>query len=90
MMWVTSHTRPDVSYETCVMSNTGKHPSVKMLHDANKALTKLKSKKVNLRFPMLGRPENLKVIAYSDASHNSLPDGSSQGSYAIFFEGREW
>ena len=22
MMWVTSHTRPDVSYETCVMSNT--------------------------------------------------------------------
>ena len=54
MMWVKSHTRPDVSYETCVMSNTGKHPSVKMLHDANKALIKLKFAKVILKILHLG------------------------------------
>ena len=46
MMWVVSQTRPDLSFETCVMSNTDKHPSVKMLHEANKAVFKLKSKRV--------------------------------------------
>ena len=31
MMWVTSQTRPDLSFETCVMSNDGKHPTVKRI-----------------------------------------------------------
>ena len=87
MLWVSSQTRPDLSYETCIMSNTGNKPTMKMIHDANKALTKLKSKKVKIKFPMLGRPENLKVISHSDASHNNLPDGSSQGGYVTFLMG---
>ena len=28
MLWVSSQTRPDISYETCLMSNTGKHPTI--------------------------------------------------------------
>ena len=87
MLWVSSQSRLDMSYETCMMSNTGKKPTMNKIHEANKALIKLKSKKVKVRFPMLGRPENLKVIAYSDASHNSLPDGSSQGGYVVFLKG---
>ena len=89
MMWVTSHTRPDVSYETCVMSNTGKHPSVKMLHDANKALIKLKSTKVSLKIPHLGTPEDLRIVAYSDATYASLEDGSSQGGVIVFIQGKD-
>ena len=36
MIWAASQTRPDISYETCVMSNTGKRPTAKMIKEANK------------------------------------------------------
>lgn len=87
MMWVASQTRPDLSFETCVMSNTGKHPSVKMIHEANKAVSKLKNQNLSLHFPNLGDPRNLKVLAYSDATYASLEDGSSQGGLIIFVQG---
>ena len=54
MLWVTSHTRPDLSFETCMMSNTGKHPKVAMLFEANKALSKLKKDRIKLNFPFFG------------------------------------
>ena len=48
MMWVTNQKRPDLSFETCIMSNDGKHPTVKTIHEANKAVRKLKSKRIYL------------------------------------------
>ena len=87
MLWVSSQTRPDLSFETCSIGNTGKNPTMTLIHDANKALVKLKSKKVDIKFPPLGKPENLKVVAYSDATYNSLPDGSSQGGMLVFLLG---
>ena len=65
MMWVASQTRSDISYKTCVMSNTGKHPKVKMLQEANKALSKLKAKICGIEFPNLGNPkknQNLSIF----------------------------
>ena len=87
MLWASTQTRPDVSFETCVMSNMGKHPTVKKLHEANKALTKLKSRVVNMKFPHLGKLNELKVISYSDATYASLADGSSQGGVITFVTG---
>jgi hypothetical protein len=87
MIWAASQTRPDVAYETCVMANTGQHPTVKMVRDANKAVTKLKSKSVSINFRNLGKPKELKVKVYSDATHDSLQDGSSQGGFLVFLEG---
>ena len=46
MLWVSSQTRPDLSFETCSIGNTGKNPTMTLIHDANKALVKLKSKNV--------------------------------------------
>ena len=43
MSWVTNHTRPDMSFETCVMSNAG-NARVKNVLEANKAVMKLKRK----------------------------------------------
>merc|ERR1711879_536665 len=79
MMLVTPQTRPDMSFETCVMSNMGKNPTVKMLQEANKALLKLRSMPVKLKFPNLGNPHKLQVEGYADATYASLGDGSSQG-----------
>ena len=59
MMWVTSQTRPDLSFETCIISNAGKHPTVKAIHQANKTVRKLKSKRVDLKFVNLGNPSKL-------------------------------
>ena len=87
MLWVSSQTRPDLSFETCMMGNAGRNPTVSAVHDANKALVKMKSKKVEVKFPPLGRPEGLRVVAYSDATYNSLPDGSSQGGILVFLLG---
>lgn len=51
------------------MSNTGKHPAVKMLHDTNKALSKLKSKKSALKSPNLGNLRNMRFLVYIDATY---------------------
>ena len=50
MMWVTSQTRPDLSFETCIMSNAGKHPKMMTIHEANKTVRKLKSKSLQFYF----------------------------------------
>ena len=77
MMWVTSQTRQYLSFETCIMSNAGKYPTVKTIHEANKPLMKLKLKRVDLKFPNLGNPSKPKVISYSDSAYANLDDGSS-------------
>lgn len=51
------------------MSNTGKHPAVKMLHDANKALSKLKSKKSALKSPNMGNLGNMRFLVYIDVTY---------------------
>ena len=86
MMWLTSQSRPDLSYETCMMNNMGRNPTVKMVLEANKAVLKAKSSKLKLHFPNLGDPKSLEVICFSDATYASLPDGSSQGAYIVFLK----
>ena len=87
MLWVSSQTRPDMSFDTCLMSNMGKNPTIKKLHEANKALVKLKSKHVSIKFPHLGNPRQLSVVSYSDATYASLADGSSQGGVITLVQG---
>ena len=88
MLWVTSQTRPDQSFETCKMSNIGKDPKINILNLANKALLKLKRNEVKLQFPSLGDSKKLSVIVYSDATYASfLEDGSSQGGHIVFLKG---
>ena len=78
IQWATSQTRPDLGFETCVMNNVGK---------ANKALRKLQSKTIHLKFLNLGNPSKVQVIAYSDATYASLPNGFSQGALIVFLQG---
>ena len=78
-MWVTSQTRPDASFDSCKVSNYGKHPIVKNLIEANKGIKKLQSSTLRLVYPDLGNPEYLKVVVYGDATHASVPSGASQG-----------
>ena len=88
MIWAASQTRPDVAFETCQMANTGKTPTVRMIIEANRAVSKLKKSNVSLTFKKLGSPKDLSVEVYTDATHASLSDGSSQGGFVIFLKGK--
>ena len=87
LLWVTSQTRPDVAYDSCLVSNYGNAPTVRSLMEANKAVKKLKEKNLKLTFPNLGNPDLVDVHVYGDASHASLPSGASQGAYIAFLCG---
>ena len=87
LLWVTTQTRPDASYNSCWVSNYGKNPTVRSLVDANKAVKKLQMTKSALIFPPLGDPQNIEVLVYQDASHANLPNGSSQGGLLVFLSG---
>ena len=87
-MWVTNQTRPDMAFETCAMSNQGKNPTVKKTIEANKAVRNLKNTNdVCIKFPSLGDPADIRVVAYGDGTHASLADGSSQGGFMVFLSG---
>ena len=87
LSWVSTNTRPDMAYDVCVISNYGKEPMVKNILAANKAISKIKKTDVRMIFPKLGNPEFWEILAYTDATHASLPNGSSQGGYIIFIKG---
>ena len=87
LLWATSQTRPDVAFDSCQVNNYGKEPTVRNIIDANKAIKKLKNDKVKLSYPSLGDPGQMKVVVYGDGSHNSLPNGASQGGKIVFLTG---
>ena len=88
LLWATSQTRPDVAFEGCQVGNYGKHPTVRNILEANKAIRKLQSRQLSISFPDLGKAEDLRILCYSDATHASLPNGASQGAYIVFLLGR--
>lgn len=59
-----------ISYKLHVMNDT-----VKMLPEANKVMSELKSKKTSLKFPNLGKPINMIILTYSDATYTNLENG---------------
>ncbi len=87
LLWVTSQTRPDIAFDSCQVNNYGKEPTIRNVMEANKAIKKLKSDKVKLVYPSLGDPDQMKVVVYGDGSHNSLPNGASQGGKIVFLVG---
>ena len=87
ILWATSQTRPDVSFEACQVSNYGANSTVRSLMEANKAIQKIRSNKLKFVYPCLGYPQNISVAVFGDGSHASLPSGASQGANIVFLVG---
>ena len=88
MLWVTSQTRPDIAFATCMMCNAGPEATVNDILEANKAVRKMKnSNDVKINYRKLGNMKDVKLIVYADASHANLNDGSSQGAFIVFLQG---
>ena len=85
--WISSHSRPDVSYDVCEVNKSIKDATHKDLFTANKGIRKAKSQNTKLEFPNLGNIEEARIVGYADASFKNLKGGASQGGYLIFLQG---
>ena len=85
LCWLANQTRPDIAYDVCQLSVRYNNAQVLDIMNANKTIKKVKYNKLILKYPKL-MFNNGKVIlkVFSDASHNNLPNGGSQGGYVIF------
>ena len=45
------------------------------------------NEQLEIAYPLLGDPEKIEVIVYSDGSHGALPNGNSQGARIVFLQG---
>ncbi len=83
LLWVATQSRPDISYGTCVTTNSYSSGTVKDLKMANKTVKYMKNNPLCVKFPRVTLSE-AKLLIFCDASFANLPDGSSQGGHVVF------
>ena len=84
IQWISSQTRPDLSFNACEASVEFTNATVNTIHKANKAIRKIKNHEVKLRYPCLGDLSKCTILCFSDASLKNLPGNQSQYGYIIF------
>ena len=82
IMWASTQTHPDISFDLCQMSNTGKHAKMKILK-AKSNYQCWNSIKV-LYLSKVGKTFRTEYLCYSDTIYASQESGSSQGSFIVF------
>ena len=75
--WAASQTRPDLSYSVVELSTKFKKGELGDLKKANKAIVRLTSSPIKVLFPKI--TGGLKIVVYSDAAFQNLPDQTSSG-----------
>jgi len=86
ILWVSNHSRPDVSFQVCLISSGIKEATIQDFYDCNQVINKLKKRDVSVKHHSLGNLKNLKFVLFSDASHKNLYNGASQGGYIVFIK----
>ena len=81
--WIIGQTRPDLAFETCMLSSNSKNATGNEITQAKEILEKAKRENVILRFGLKGKIKNFKIIGFIGVSFGNLSDGSSQG-YIIY------
>ena len=84
--WVATHTRPDISFETCALSSSFYDAKVADLLRLNKLVERVKRESINLYFPRLECITKCTLECYTDASLQNLPNSNSQGGLLIFLQ----
>ena len=87
LLWITSQTRPDISFDVSNLAINFNKATVKNLLEVNKAISKAKSDSLGLTFQRLTGP--ISITIFTDAAFGNLQDGGSQGAYLIFLTDEE-
>ena len=72
MLWVSSQTRPDMAFEGCMMCNSGKSSGTKRLVKANKVITTMKFRRLQLTFSATDVAKKIEIPSCRDATHAKL------------------
>ena len=83
LLWISTQTRPDISFDICQLANWIKSTTENDLKYALKVVKYVKNDKVHIKCN-LGQKDNLHLVVYADASLANLPDQGSQSGYIIF------
>ena len=86
--WVSTHTRPDIAFETCMLSSAFHEAKVADLTRLNKLVERVKRDKVNIYFPRINNIREVTLECYTDASLQNLKKSNSQGGLIIFLKDR--
>lgn len=89
LSWISTHTRPDIAFETCELGSASKSATITDLIKLNKLVERIKSKSVNLYFPKTGTPKNCIIKCFTDASFRNLAQEGSQAGFIIFIDHEE-
>ena len=89
LSWMSTHTRPDIAYDTCELSISYKKATVADLVNLNKLVDRVKKDRMRLFFPKLLPIGSCSIQCYTDASFAKLPDGGSQGALIVFLKDEE-
>ena len=87
LSWLSTHTRPDICFETCELGGLYKQAKITHILKLNTLVDRLKSSSVHLYFPRLPILQNCIIKCYTDASFRSLPNEGSQAGFLILIEG---
>ena len=91
LIWLAIQTRPDISYDICILSNYLSDPNVENMININKVVKKLQQDPdICITFKEIPNfHENCKIICYSDAAYGNLPKHGSQSGYIIFLAAKD-
>ena len=82
--WVSTQTRPDISFDICELSSVFNKSTVDSMLKANKVVTKLQASLVDVVFIPLSDQLQFSIECFCDSSFGNLNSGGSQGGYLIF------
>ena len=88
LLWVSTQSRPDVSYATCVASNALASGTISDLKLVNKTVKFLKNNPLTVRFSAIDDISASLIVVFSDASYANLPGACSQGGHIILMVSR--
>ena len=84
LSWISTHTRPDIAFETCEFGSLFTGAKVSDLMRLNKLVERVKNISVHLYFPRLESTKKYTIKCFTDASFRNLQNEGSQAGFIIF------
>ena len=82
--WLVNHVRPDLSFDSCALSNCISSDLDKALKSSNKIVRKIQCQEVTLCFHQDLNLMDCSFVTFCDASFKNLANCGSQGGYISF------
>ena len=84
--WISTHTRPDISFDVCEISTHISNARIGDLLRLNKVIERVIHDQQKVFFPKMQALSSCHLECFSDASFGNLSDCGSQGAFVIFLK----